>query len=93
MAAATVTFLFTDIEGSTQLWERRQQAMQAPLARHDALLRQAVAEHNGHIVKMTGDGCHAAFVSALEGTLAAWAEGRAMTMDDAIAYALLESPT
>ena len=59
MPAETVIFLFTDIEGSTQMWERRQQAMQAPLARHDALLRQAVADHNGQIVKMTGDGCHA----------------------------------
>src|SRR5579859_796700 len=71
MPAETVIFLFTDIEGSTQMWERRQQAMQAPLARHDALLRQAVADHNGHIVKMTGDGCHAAFAGALEGALAA----------------------
>jgi predicted ATPase/class 3 adenylate cyclase len=71
MPAATVTFLFTDIEGSTQLWERRQQAMQAPLARHDALMRQATLDHNGQIVKMTGDGCHAAFASALDGTLAA----------------------
>src|SRR5260221_6717444 len=71
MPSSTVTFLFTDIEGSTQLWERRQQAMQAPLARHDALLRAAVLAHNGQIVKMTGDGCHAAFASALDGALAA----------------------
>jgi predicted ATPase/class 3 adenylate cyclase len=71
MPSGTVTFLFTDIEGSTQLWERLQEAMQAPLARHDVLLHRAVLDHNGQIVKMTGDGCHAAFSSALDGALAA----------------------
>jgi predicted ATPase/class 3 adenylate cyclase len=77
----TVIFLFTDIEGSTQLWERHQQAMQAPLARHDALLRQAVAAHNGQIVKMTGDGCHAAFASARDGALAALAAQHALALE------------
>src|SRR5262249_35273808 len=49
----TVTFLFTDIEGSTQLWEHEPQAMTAALARHDAILRQQIATHGGVIVKTT----------------------------------------
>jgi predicted ATPase/class 3 adenylate cyclase len=81
MPSSTVTFLFTDIEGSTQLWERHQQAMQAPLARHDALLRQAVLDHNGQIVKMTGDGCHAAFAGALDGALAALQAQQALSAE------------
>jgi class 3 adenylate cyclase len=40
----TLTFLFTDIEGSTRLWEHDAQAMQAALARHDELLRGAIEE-------------------------------------------------
>ena len=40
----TVTFLFTDIEGSTKLWERHPEAMQRALARHDEILRRATEE-------------------------------------------------
>ena len=43
LPSGTVTFLFTDIEGSTALWEQAPEAMRAALARHDALLRAAVA--------------------------------------------------
>jgi class 3 adenylate cyclase len=81
MPSGTVTFLFTDIEGSTQLWERHQQSMQAPLARHDALLRQAVAAHHGQLVKSTGDGCLAAFTSALDGALAALQAQQALAVE------------
>jgi predicted ATPase/class 3 adenylate cyclase len=66
-----VTFLFTDIEGSTRMWERLPAAMKPALARHDAILREAVAAHGGRIVKTTGDGCHAAFSSAVDGVAAA----------------------
>jgi class 3 adenylate cyclase len=54
-----VTFLFTDVEGSTTLWERHPVAMQAALARHDKVLRSAIASSNGLIVKTTGDGVFA----------------------------------
>ena len=64
LPAGTVTFLFTDLEGSTRLWELYPDAMKAALARHDALLREAVEAHAGSIVKMTGDGAHAVFTSA-----------------------------
>lgn len=62
-----VTFLFTDIEGSTQLWEREPEAMRAALARHDALLREVLERHGGEVVKMTGDGLLAVFATALQG--------------------------
>jgi predicted ATPase/class 3 adenylate cyclase len=66
-----VTFLFTDLVGSTQLWELFPDAMHAALARHDALLKQAIADYQGRIVKTTGDGIHAAFNSPLDAVSAA----------------------
>ncbi|GIL05110.1 MAG: hypothetical protein BroJett031_16300 [Betaproteobacteria bacterium] len=59
-----VTYLFTDIEGSTRLWEEAPERMRLALARHDALCHAAVERHRGTIVKTTGDGVHAAFDSA-----------------------------
>lgn len=53
-----MTFLFTDIEGSTRMWEEQPEAMRAALARHDALVRDPVVAHGGTIVKTTGDGAH-----------------------------------
>jgi predicted ATPase/class 3 adenylate cyclase len=64
LPSGTVTFLFTDLEGSTRLWEEHPDAMQPALARHDAILRDAVAAHEGHVVKSTGDGIHAVFATA-----------------------------
>lgn len=61
-----VTFLFTDIEGSTRLWEREPERMRPALARHDALARTAIERHRGVIVKMAGDGAHAAFDDPLD---------------------------
>jgi predicted ATPase/class 3 adenylate cyclase len=57
----TVTFLFSDLEGSTRLWEDRSHTMHSALARHDEILRTAVDRHGGAVVKGTGDGIHAAF--------------------------------
>jgi len=59
--AAVTTFLFTDIEGSTRLWEQEPERMRPALARHDAIARAAVEAHRGIVVKSTGDGIHAAF--------------------------------
>ncbi len=66
-----VTFLFTDIEGSTRLWEDFPEAMRSALARHDALLQEAIEQHNGHVFKTVGDAFCAAFVSAQEALEAA----------------------
>ena len=74
----TVTFLFTDIEDSSGLWERQREAMQAALARHDALMRQSIARHGGCVIKTTGDGFHAAFTSAPDAIEAALAAQQAI---------------
>jgi class 3 adenylate cyclase len=60
----TVTFLFTDIEGSTKLWEEDAPAMQAALARHDELLRWAIEERGGYVFKTVGDAFCCAFPTA-----------------------------
>ena len=52
----TITFLFTDVEGSTSAWLREPVAMGPALARHDALIEQLVAEHAGHVVRPRGEG-------------------------------------
>ncbi len=57
----TLTFLFTDIEGSTRLWEEHGDAMRRALAQHDALLRESVETRGGSVVKTTGDGMLAVF--------------------------------
>ena len=62
----TLTFLFTDIEGSTRLWENNAPAMQAALARHDELLRWAIEERGGYIFKTVGDAFCCAFWTATE---------------------------
>ncbi len=71
LPAGTVTFLFTDLEGSTRLWEEHPEAMQSALACHDEILRHKIAAHDGCIVKTTGDGVHAAFANATNAALAA----------------------
>jgi predicted ATPase/class 3 adenylate cyclase len=74
-AARTATFLMTDIEGSTRLWEEQRSAMAVALEAHDAVLRAAVARAGGTIVKTTGDGILAVF-DRPEGALAAAVEGQ-----------------
>jgi class 3 adenylate cyclase len=60
----TVTFLFTDIVGSTTLWEVQREEMRIAMARHDALLHQCIVDSGGYVVKRPGDGFHAAFADA-----------------------------
>ena len=70
LASRTLTFLFTDVEGSTRLWEQHPGSMRGALERHDAILRDAVETSNGQVVKTTGDGLMAAFASAVDGVSA-----------------------
>jgi predicted ATPase/class 3 adenylate cyclase len=60
----TITFLFTDIAGSSSRFERQGDAMHAALARHDAILREAIERHDGYVFKRWGDAFLAAFSSA-----------------------------
>jgi class 3 adenylate cyclase len=59
-----LTFLFTDIEGSTRLWDANAEAMSAALARHDALVRESIEAHEGAVFKTMGDAFHASFAEA-----------------------------
>ncbi len=74
----TATFLFTDLENSTPLWENHPTLMQGLAARHDLLLREAITAHHGRVVKTTGDGFHAVFEDASNGVAAALAGQQAM---------------
>ncbi len=65
-SSGVTTLLFTDIEGSTRLWEQDGERMSRALAEHDALSRKAVEVNRGVIVKMTGDGMYAAFGDPLD---------------------------
>jgi predicted ATPase/class 3 adenylate cyclase/DNA-binding XRE family transcriptional regulator len=82
LPSGTVTFLFTDIAGSTQLWEQHPQAMPAALARHDAILRQQIAAHGGQVFKTMGDAVCAAFVTAPDALTAGLAIQRALGAED-----------
>ena len=74
----TLTFLFTDIEGSTQLWERDPKAMHVALARHDTILRQAIETCNGRVFKTMGDAFYAVFPDAFQALEAAMTAQRAL---------------
>jgi class 3 adenylate cyclase len=74
----TVTFLFTDIEGSTKMWERSPHAMQAALARHDELLRWAIEESDGYVFKTVGDSFCCAFPTAPDALEAALGSQRSL---------------
>ncbi len=56
LPTGTVTFLLTDIEGSTKLWEANSDSMRAALARHDALAAEVVLKHQGSLMKSRGEG-------------------------------------
>ena len=81
LPSGTVTFLFTDIEGSSRLWDEHPGAMGEALVRHDALLREAVEANGGHVVKTTGDGVHAVFETAMNTVAAASAAVRALATE------------
>jgi len=78
LPTGTITFLFTDIEGSTTLWEQFPDAMQDALARHNALLQHAIESSGGCIVKGTGDGVYAVFAAAANALAACLGAQRAL---------------
>jgi predicted ATPase/class 3 adenylate cyclase/Tfp pilus assembly protein PilF len=78
LPSGTVTFLFTDIEGSTRLWEQYSAEMSSALGRHDALLRRAIVANGGAVFKLVGDAFCAAFATAPASLAAALAAQRAL---------------
>lgn len=71
MAPRPFTFLFTDLENSTPLWENNPDEMQQASAQHDTLMRTIIEQHGGRVVKTTGDGFHAVFDSPSDGVAVA----------------------
>ncbi|HYL27058.1 MAG TPA: adenylate/guanylate cyclase domain-containing protein [Candidatus Nitrosotalea sp.] len=78
LPTGTVTFLFTDIEGSTRAWELHPEAMTQALAMHDRLLREAVEEHGGSVFKTVGDAFCCAFTNSPAAVAAAVDAQRAL---------------
>lgn len=78
--AGVVTFLFTDIEGSTRRWESDADGMRVALAAHDEVLCSAIESHDGFMFKHTGDGVCAAFTSPRSAVDAAVAAQRALEL-------------
>jgi len=82
LPTGTVTFLFTDVEGSTNLWERYPLAMQAAIARHDEILREVMDASDGFVFKTVGDAFCVAFSSAPYALEAALAAQRALLSEE-----------
>ena len=77
--SGTVTFLLTDLEGSTRLWEQDPEAMKAAMARHDELLEKTIAAYRGYVFARMGDGMAASFSTARDATAAAVSFQTALT--------------
>jgi predicted ATPase/class 3 adenylate cyclase len=82
LPSGTVSFAFTDIEGSTQRWERDRVAMQDAVRRHDALMRAAIVENGGHVFKTIGDAFCAAFSRPEDAVAAMLDAQRALAAED-----------
>jgi predicted ATPase/class 3 adenylate cyclase/DNA-binding CsgD family transcriptional regulator len=78
----TVTFLFTDIQGSTKLWEHNVPAMQSALARHNQILQNVIEARGGHVFKTVGDAFCAAFPDAPSALEAALEAQRALSAEE-----------
>ncbi|MBV8373823.1 MAG: adenylate/guanylate cyclase domain-containing protein, partial [Candidatus Eremiobacteraeota bacterium] len=80
--SGTVTFAFTDIEGSTYRWEHNRAAMQLAVRRHDALVREAIVGHRGYVFKTVGDSFCAAFAHPADAAAAMLDVQRALSKED-----------
>src|SRR5262245_22123773 len=78
MDQKTYTFLFTDIEGSTRLWQAYPEAMSLTLARHNQIIADAISANRGRIFSTAGDGGCSVFDSAIDALSAAIAAFRGL---------------
>ena len=78
----TITFLFTDVEGSTRLWEELPDAMRSALERHDIIVRGAIESHGGYVFATGGDAFSAAFQSLSDGIEAALSAQRLLNAEE-----------
>jgi len=82
LPTGTVTFLFSDIEGSSQRWEQHREAMKAAVARQEQLINAAIASHGGYVFKTLGDAFCTAFATAPQAVSAAIEAQRALAKED-----------
>lgn len=82
LPTGTVTFVFSDIEGSTERWEHNRAEMQEALRRHDAVMRSAISEHGGYVFKTIGDAFCSVFERAENAITAILAVQRALAAED-----------
>jgi predicted ATPase/class 3 adenylate cyclase len=82
LPSGTVTLLFTDIEGSTQRWDRDRALMQEAVRRHDALMQTAIAAHDGYVFKTIGDAFCAAFTRPEDAVAAMLAAQQMLAAED-----------
>src|ERR1044071_8833593 len=87
--SGTVTFLFTDIEGSTGHWQKQPESMRPALARHNAILQQAIESRSGYVFKTIGDAYCAAFSQASDALAAAFDAQLAFNEQDDPSHLLL----
>ena len=101
LPSGVVTFLMTDIEGSTRLWAEAPDAMREALGRHDAIASAAIGEHAGFLIKPRGEGdsTFSVFACATDAVLAACKLQQALTSEPwlekehpSVAASLLEGP-
>lgn len=78
LPTGTVTFMFSDIEGSTRLWQEQPEVMSVAHARHDAILREAIESNHGYVFQIVGDSFSAAFHNAIDGLRAVLAAQRGL---------------
>jgi class 3 adenylate cyclase len=81
LASGTVTFLFTDIAGSTSLWENAPEGMRAALECHDAILHASIEAHGGQVFSTGGDGLAAVFARSVDAIAAASQAQAALTAE------------
>ena len=81
LPSGTVTFLFTDIEGSTSLWEKARDSMRLALERHDAILCDSIRSHGGQVFSTGGDGLAAVFARSMDAISAAARAQEALTAE------------
>ena len=82
LPSGTVVFLFSDIEGSTRLWDQYSKFMQKALEKHNTILRKAIETHGGQVFKFIGDEFQAAFLSPLPAIEAALEAQRALIAEE-----------
>jgi class 3 adenylate cyclase len=82
LPSGTVVFLFTDIEGSTRLWDQYPKSMQSAIERHNTILGKAIKSLGGHVFKVIGDEFQAAFISPLPAIEAALDAQRTLIAED-----------